>query len=146
MLPQYEQATEVGLKGTISDGIKFKLSGTFKVRRLSLSRYSTEIEEPNDPRFTVWQIEAANPRTSGSAWQLNSIKYGVVPVGYVQVFPAQGVPPSPLEPGNLYRLNADGFRGGYFEIVDNKPQWVGTPRDAPCFTKMESNWVRSACP
>lgn len=144
MVPEYEQATEIALKGTCSDGIAFKLSGTFDIRGLYLSRYSAEIQEPNDPRFTVWQIEAADPATSKAAWELSTIKYGVVPVGYVQVFPAPGAHPSPLEPGKIYRLNADGFRGRYFAIVGDKPRWVETPPDAPCF-KLETKWVRTPC-
>lgn len=145
MVPEYEQATEVGLKGAGSDDIGFKLSGTSTVGALSVNRYSAEIQEPNDPRFAMWRIEAADPRTLKQAWVLNTVRYGVVPVGYVQVFPPHGVPPPPLEPGKTYRLNADGFRGRYFEIVGDKPRWVRTPPEAPCFTKVGTKWVRIPC-
>ena len=146
MVPQYEKPTKITLKGDTNSGVSFGLSGTFTLVSFGIYRHSPEMERPNDPRFMVWLIEAADRKNGGeTAWKLDTIKYGVVPPGYVQVFPAQGLPPSPLELGKIYHVHADGFFGKFFEIVNGKPQWVRNPPQQPCFTKQQDKWVRAPC-
>ncbi|MGA2688423.1 MAG: hypothetical protein ABSE85_10175 [Candidatus Korobacteraceae bacterium] len=146
MAPQYEQPTKIALNGNSYAGISFKLSGSFKVVSVGAYQYPADEKQPNDPHLMMWRIEAADPKNGGrEAWELNTVRYGEVPDGYVQVSPNSGEAPPPLEPGTVYRVNADGFFGGFFKISNGKPQWVPTPSDTPCWAKQGSTWIRIAC-
>lgn len=147
MIPQYEQTTRVNLKSDAPDDVSFQFSGTFTVGAVTVTRYSANVESPEDARFTVWRIEPADQKSADrAAWKINAVRYGVVPTGYVQVIPEHGAP-APLHRGTIYRVNAD-FCGRYFEVLDGTPTWVTTPPDAPCFAKKakEGQWIRIPCP
>ena len=145
MIPQYEQTTRVNLKSDGPDDVSFQFSGTFTVGAVAVTRYSPNVQSPEDARFTVWRIQPADQKSADrAAWKINTVRYGVVPTGYVQVIPERGAPP-PLQRGTVYRVNAASCRR-YFEVLDGAPTWVPTPSDAPCFAKKEGGWRRIPCP
>lgn len=145
MIPQYEQTTRVNLKSFAPDDVSFQFSGTFTVGAVTVRRYSPDVQSPEDERFIIWRIEPADQKSADrAAWEVNTVRYGVVPTGYVQVIPERGAPP-PLQRGTVYRVNA-AFCGRYFKVLDGTPTWVPTPSDAPCFAKKEGGWTRIPCP
>ncbi len=79
-----------------------------------------------DRAYAVWEIKPLRGRAQAEDVEsIGSIKYGVVPRNYVQVYPDNGVPPPSLIEGERYEywfqtLNAPHARA-YFEIRDGKP-------------------------
>ncbi|MGC2324822.1 MAG: hypothetical protein WA463_19460 [Terriglobales bacterium] len=146
LVPEFEQHNEISLKGSRSEGVVFRLSGTVTIISFGVGRYSADAQEPNDRRFVLWQIEPAKPNTSGKeAWEIGTIKYGVVPDGYRQTFPEHDVRPAALEPGQVYYV-ADYLVHRYFEMTNGGPRWVRNPPEEPCFVIQNGDkWVRVPC-
>jgi len=142
MVPQYEQRAEISLKGIEDGKLVFGLSGTFTVPSFTISVYSMDVERPADPRFLVWRIEAADQKDFGmEAWRIGSIRYAVVPQGYIQTFPEKGSAVT-LKSGTIYGASAGGSFNRYVEIVNNTPRWVDDLPEEPCFTRENNRWVK----
>ena len=84
----------------------------------------------SDRNFAVWEIEPIKGYLEGAyIADIGSIKYGIVPEGYKQVYPENNQTPPPLIEGVKYNywlqlINAPHVRKS-FEIRDNKA--VETP-------------------
>ena len=56
------------------------------------------------PKGTLWRLDV--PSRGGTPLENGTVKYGVVPAGQVQTFPADGAAPAPLQGGKQYYLYA----------------------------------------
>ena len=80
----------------------FVLSGGGALAHL-LVYGSKQREVASDRSFALWEIEPINGYQKGREIKdIGSIKYGVVPEGYRQIYPEDGAPPRDLLPGNKY--------------------------------------------
>jgi len=75
--------------------------------------------------FTVWEIQPVKGTSEGELLKkIGSIKYGVVPKGYKQIYPEDGSMPPPVVPGVRYvywaqTVNAPHAREE-FELIGGK--------------------------
>ena len=113
-------------KVTLADGNPptFVLSGNGYLTSLV-------IDEPkqrgvsDDRPVTLWEIQPMrHSRTGRSVEDIGAVKYGVVPEGYKQVYPANEASPAELIAGKKYQywattMNAE-HAAACFEIRDNK--------------------------
>lgn len=82
-------------------------------------------EVSSDRSFALWEIEPINGFLSGRAVDdIGSIKYGVIPEGYKQVYPEKGAAPPNLVAEEKYEywfqiINAPHARA-YFTIRNNQ--------------------------
>src|SRR6266850_5990985 len=117
-----ERATKVKLAP--GNPPTFSLSGNGTLGDLII--YGPKQRDINsDRRFALWEIEPINGFMNGrSIASISTIKYGVVPEGYKQIYPENGASPPALVEGPKYEywfqsINAPHARA-YFEIRDNK--------------------------
>ena len=102
----------------------FVVSGTGLLQDLIVYG-SRQRNLPGDRAFAIWEIQPLKGSLDGESLDsIGSIKYGVVPEGYKQVYPENKQAPPPLTPGTRYEywfvmVNAPEARS-YFEIRDNK--------------------------
>lgn len=117
-----ERATKVRLEG--GNPPTFALSGSGQLSDLVIHG-PKQRDIAGDRAFALWEIEPMGGDEKAEAVEtLGSIKYGVVPRNYFQVYPENGVPPPPLIEGERYAywfqtINAPHARA-YFEIRDGK--------------------------
>jgi hypothetical protein len=122
-----ERATTVSV--TPDNPPTFLLSGNGRLRDLRI--YGPKQREvSSDLSFAVWEIQPVDGIHNGRLLEdIGSIKYGVVPEGYKQRYPADGARPAELVAGEKYEywlqtINAPHARA-YFEIRDNKAVEIG---------------------
>ena len=117
---------ERGTKVKLKDGNPptFVLSGSGELGDLVV--YGPKQRDiSSDRSFALWEIEPINGFMNERAVEdIGSIKYGVVPKGYKQVYPENGGLPPPLVAGEKYEywfqtINAPHARA-YFVIRKNK--------------------------
>lgn len=117
-----ERPTKVKLEG--GNPPTFVLSGSGELSDLVIHG-PKQRDIPGDRAFALWEIEPKGGDQNAEAVEsLGSIKYGVVPKNYVQVFPTNGETPPPLIEGERYgywfqTINAPHARA-YFEIRGGK--------------------------
>jgi hypothetical protein len=116
-----ERATKVVLTG--GNPPTFDLSGSGELGDLRI--YGPKQRDVgSDLSFVIWEIEPIDGYTNGKLIEdIGSIKYGVVPPGYKQIYPENEAMAPPLVAGEKYQywfqtLNAPHARA-YFEIRDN---------------------------
>ena len=118
-----ERATKVKLKD--GNPPTFVLSGSGELAVLVIYGPKQRDFSVGDRAFAVWEIQSAGGYSNARLVEdLGSIKYGVVPKGYEQVYPEKGMSPPGLVVGEKYEYwfqtsNAPHARA-YFEIRDNK--------------------------
>jgi hypothetical protein len=122
ILASCERATKVTLAGGNPPG--FVLSGSGELGDLRI--YGPKQREvSSDLSFVIWEIEPIDGFLNGKLIEdIGSIKYGVVPQGYKQIYPENGATAPALVVGEKYQywfqtINAPQARS-YFEIRDNK--------------------------
>ena len=148
MLIGCERPTNVRLES--ANGIVFAITGDGSVGQLTVfsPRHREEASSPSDQRFAIWMIEPVNGYLNGPRIaQLESVKYGSVPIGYRQVIPADWHSPEPLLPGKTYLLTistvgATGF-GRWFAVKDRGAEFVNL--SGPCFQDNRGQWKRVNC-
>jgi hypothetical protein len=102
-----------------------QLKGEYKIagRRGSVTaEQSKELDKIyGDKHYKLWQLDPDQSRNLSVSTL--SIKYGIVPEGWKQVYPANGKP-EPLIEGKFYSVAAPSsnanFKQGYFTIKNNK--------------------------
>jgi hypothetical protein len=143
-----ERSTQVRLEDGIPPVFDLSGSGTVAIFTVYGPDYMTKAKCPGDEDFALWKIKASGGYFSGtSISELESITYGVLPSGYVQVKPKEGAPP-PLVEGKKYSYfvettNAPGA-GGYFEIRNSRA--VPTTGSGPCFQLKNGKEILVPCP
>jgi len=75
--------------------------------------------------YIVWEIQPTKNAPEGQLLKkIGSIKYGVVPDGYKQIYPKDGSPPPPLASGIRYAYWAQITNAPHareeFELIDGK--------------------------
>ena len=117
-----ERGTTVKLKD--GNPPTFVLSGSGELGDLVI--YGPKQRDVSSDRsFALWEIKPLNGFLNGRAVEdIRSIKYGVVPRDYKQVYPENGASPPHLVAGEKYEywfqtINAPHARA-YFAIRDNK--------------------------
>jgi hypothetical protein len=138
-----EQRTSVELAE--DSPLAFVLSGSGRLAQLTLYAPEQEdVADPNDLTYALWEIVPLSDDGEHVS-RLHSIRYGVVPSGYKQRIPDNGVPPANLLQGKRYfyrfvTMNAPSA-SGYFEIREGRPVKV----KGPCFELRDEKWVRVEC-
>lgn len=113
-----ERRTTVILEGGIEP--KFLIAGSGRLGELIIFDQEQEkIGDPFDTTYVIWRIKSKDPDGGELVEQLRSITYGVVPPGYQQTIPINGLAPRLVE-NRRYRYwfitaNAP-HAAGYFEI------------------------------
>ena len=80
----------------------FVLSGSGKLSDLVIHG-PKQRDIPGDRAFALWEITAIGGHNRAeSVESIGSIKYGVVPKNYLQVYPENGSPPPSLVEGERY--------------------------------------------
>jgi hypothetical protein len=113
----------------------FTLSGTgnlvfFNVMEVPPENQEQSIQRSSDKNKLLWKIR---PSRGGKdkIRTLPPIKYGVVPSGFEQVFPADGAPPVPLTEGRVYEAIGTAYNsnGGliWFRVNEQKSWSIPTP-------------------
>jgi hypothetical protein len=117
-----ERATKVTI--TPDNPPTFLLSGSGELGDLRI--YGPKQRDvSSDLSFVVWEIQPIDGFNNGKLLEeIGSIKYGVVPEGYKQIYPENRATPLALVPGEKYSywfqtINAPHARA-YFEIRANK--------------------------
>ena len=117
-----ERSTRVNFEG--GNPPTFVLSGSGELGDLII--YGPKQRNiDGDRAFALWEIMPIDGFMNGrSVESIGTIKYGVVPEGYKQVYPENGLSPPALEEGHKYEywfqtINAPHARA-YFEIRGNK--------------------------
>lgn len=151
ILLNFEQSTEVKITGT-SDNVTFVLSGSGTLTEFIVfsPEYPTAAEKPNDAKLALWRIAPTDNEGWGEpVWRIHSIRYGIVPKGYVQSIPLQGQPEPLRESERPYYVSVTtasaAGTAGYFTVVGGKPEWAKNPPDGPCFTRRDSKDIRVPC-
>lgn len=109
-----ERRTEVNLGG--ANPPDFNLSGSGNLITLAIGIQSQDKSLKPSERITkIWEI-VPTTRDGKSVESIAKITYGIVPDGYEQIVPKQGLPPA-LKEGTHYRY--------YFETI-NAPHASGT--------------------
>jgi hypothetical protein len=151
VLLNFEQPTEVRLVGT-AENATFVLSGSGSLTEFVIFRpeYSTAAESPKDNKLALWRIEPADHESWGDpVWRIHSIRYGIVPKGYVQSVPLEGKPEPLQNSERPYALSVTtasaAGTGGYFTVENGRPQWAKNPPRGPCFTMDHGKYVRVSC-
>lgn len=150
-LLNFEQATEVKI-GAESGDTTFVLSGSGTLTDLMVysPEYLAGAESPHDMRFALWCIQPADHESWGEpVWRLHSIRYGVVPQGYVQCAPLEGRPQPLHDSQTPYLLSVTTASApgtsGYFTVEGGKAQWMRNPPEGPCFTMEHGKYKRAQC-
>jgi len=151
MLLDFEQSTEVKFAGKSGDPI-FVLSGSGTLTELIVfnAEYLTAAESPRDMRFALWCIQPADHEGWGEpVWRLQSIRYGVVPKGYVQCAPLKGRPDQLHDSQAPYLLSVTTASApgtsGYFTVEKGQARWMKNPPQGPCFKMEHGTYKRAQC-
>jgi tellurite resistance protein TerC len=118
---QEQRATAIRMEGNPP---VFVLAGSGSLAHLLICG-SKRQTVGDDQDFNLWEIMPVGGYQQGRLVEdIGAITYGVVPQGYQQSYPVDGVPPPPLAPGNKYEYwfdttNAPHARS-YFVIRDIK--------------------------
>ena len=151
-----ERKTEAKLEGG-NPPVFSVWAGTGELWFASIGEYRPDKSlKPSQRWHELWRIEPAmdssGRRTGKYTWELSTISYGVVPEGYAQRVPSQGIPPA-LVPGKSYTYSFKTDSGmpadGQFEIRDNKAVPVilsfgcyeekdGKEIDVPCYLSADN--------
>ncbi|MCU1240311.1 MAG: hypothetical protein JWO71_1037 [Candidatus Acidoferrum typicum] len=151
MLLNFEQSTEVKISEKSGD-TTFVLSGSGTLTDFVVfsPEYLTSAQTPNDMRFALWCIQPADHQGWGEpVWRIRSIRYGIVPEGYIQCAPLEGKP-EPLRDSRVPYLlsvttaSAPGT-AGYFTVEGGRAQWAKNQPDGPCFTMENGKYKRAQC-
>lgn len=117
-----EETTEVRIEG--DNPPVFFISGSGTLANLVIYG-PLQRDIGGDRAYAVWEIEPINGHFEGRLLEdLKTIKYGVIPNGYKQIYPENNAPPPPLTPGPKYEywfqtINAPHARA-YFKMHDGK--------------------------
>lgn len=117
-----ERPTEL----TFEDGNppKFKMRGSGDLEELRFRGWHKQREALGEEAFLYWVIEPHARATRRSVEGIDTITYGQVPKGYVQVYPEDGSPPPVLNEKESYtiRLETANAPGAVkrFKIRDSK--------------------------
>jgi len=119
--PTCERDTKLTLTG--HNPPTFKITGSGQLSMLRM--HGPKVRDvPGETAFIIWEIGPKDGLFNGrDVEDLESIKYGEIPTGYVQRYPEKGAPP-PLLEGESYDVfidtaSANGARA-YFTIRDDK--------------------------
>jgi len=99
-----QKSTHIDLEG--GEKPTFKLHGGGSLGRFII--YGPHQREGEGPgAFTAWEIVPTDGQLNGRyLWTLSSIKYGVVPGGYKQIYPENNLSPPLIVEGETYRYMA----------------------------------------
>lgn len=117
-----QQATKIKLEG--GETPTFVLSGDGLLTDFIV--YGPRQRPGNGGKaFTVWQIQSVKGVSDGeSIKKIGSIKYGVVPDGYKQIYPENGSTPPPVIQKVRYAYWAQTLNASHareeFELIDGK--------------------------
>jgi hypothetical protein len=143
-----ERPTHVRIQGAGTP--VFILSGSGRLETLAVytEQGLQKSNNPFDDSFAVWEIKPILGDPHGTPVEdLESISYGVVPPGYVQVKPSSGSPVSLTEGQKyFYEVITTGapWAEGYFEIRNSRAQPTTGP--GVCFGRKDGKWIRVPCP
>ncbi len=143
-----ERPTHVRIQGAGTP--VFILSGSGRLETLAVytEQGLQKSNNPFDDSFAVWEIKPIVGDLHGTPVEdLESISYGVVPPGYVQVKPSSGSPVSLTEGQKyFYEVITTGapWAEGYFEIRNSRAQPTTGP--GVCFGREDGKWIRVPCP
>jgi hypothetical protein len=99
-----QKSTHIDLEG--DEKPTFKLHGGGSLDRFVIYG-PRQREGGSSVSNTVWEIVPADGQLNGRyLWTLGSIKYGVVPAGYKQIYPENNVSPPLIVEGETYRYMA----------------------------------------
>lgn len=132
-MSECERRTEVRVDGVNPPRFVLKGSGSLvEVKVFGPEQERIAQSDPFDDRYALWEIEAekSGDAVAKPVEELKAITYGLVPKGYKQTKPENGIAP-PLVPGKRYGYwfvteNAP-WGAGYFEIRDGKAVAVSGP-------------------
>lgn len=134
-----ERATELTFEG--SNPPKFKMRGSGELLFLRFRGPKKQREAVGETALLYWVIKAKTIDFSRSVESINTIIYGQVPEGYIQVYPENGDPPPALDENVKYTVmidtaNAPGvikifeIRNGRVEEIPDLPRPIGSPSDS----------------
>ena len=128
----YEENTEVSVDGGMPPTFKVTGSGHqmyFVVSEIPRENQVRVAERDSSKNIRLWKI-LPKEGTSNIARNWPPITYGKVPDGFIQEFPAQGIPPN-LAEGKVYAAGGPAFgaNGGevWFTIRDGRSVAVTKP-------------------
>src|SRR5262249_29373550 len=100
-----QNSTHIDLEG--GEKPAFKLHGGGSLDRFVIYG-PRQREGEGSVAFTVWEIVPIAGSLNGKyLWTLHSIKYGVVPEGYKQIYPENNLSPPLMVENELYRYRAE---------------------------------------
>jgi len=100
-----QNSTHIDLEG--SEKPTFKLQGGGSLGRFVIYG-PRQREGEGSEAFTVWEIVPIDGPLNGKyLWTLHSIKYGVVPGGYKQIYPENNLSPPLIVENEIYRYRAE---------------------------------------
>lgn len=102
-------ACERATKLTFEDGNppKFKIKGSGELMGLRFRGWHKQREALGEDAFLYWVIQAQSTDASRSVEGIDTITYGQVPKGYIQVYPENGGPPPVLNEKESYTIRLD---------------------------------------
>ena len=145
-----ERKTEAKLEGG-NPPVFSVWAGTGHLWFASIGEYRSDKSlKPSERWHELWRVEptvdGSGQRTGKYTWELGTMTYGVVPEGYAQRVPFQGVPP-PLVPGKSYTYSFKTDNGmpadGQFEIRDNNA--VPIKLNVGCYEEKDGREIESPC-
>jgi hypothetical protein len=126
-------------------------AGTGELWFASIGEYRSDKSlKPSQRLHELWRIEPAmdslGERKGKYTWEIGTITYGLVPEGYAQRVPSQGIPPA-LVPGKSYTYLFKTDNGmpavGQFEIRDNKA--VPIKLNVDCYEEKDGKEIEGPC-
>lgn len=103
---------------------RFVLSGSGTLGALRIRGPKKQREVVGEEASIYWEIEPKDEDSDRNVGRLSPITYGVVPEGYIQVYPEQGQTAPPIVEGEKYNIriatnNANGV-DKFFTIREGK--------------------------
>jgi hypothetical protein len=117
-----QKSTHIDLEG--GEKPTFKLNGGGSLCRFVV--YGPRQREGGGAvAFTVWEIVPTDGQLNGRyLWTLGSIKYGVPPKGYKQIYPENNVSPPLMVENEIYRYRAEIINAPWavadFKLINGK--------------------------
>ena len=100
-----QKSTHIDLEG--GEKPTFKLNGGGSLGRFVIYGPRQRAGE-GSVAFTTWEIVPIDGQLNGRyLWTLGSIKYGVVPKGYKQIYPENNLSPPLMVENEIYRYRAE---------------------------------------
>src|SRR5262245_26487183 len=117
-----QDSTHIDMEG--GEKPTFKLHGGGSLDRFIIYG-PRQREGGSSVSHTVWEIAPIDGPLNGKyLWTLGSIKYGVVPEGYKQIYPENNVSPPLIVEGEIYRYMAQIVSAPWavadFKLIDGK--------------------------